>query len=62
MNETEYRGYRIRAYQTKKFFANIVAPGTNAVLRNIPTATLDEGEDVLLSRAKNMVDALIAGK
>ncbi|MFM9848451.1 MAG: hypothetical protein ACKVP3_14975 [Hyphomicrobiaceae bacterium] len=60
MSEITYRRYRIIPRKTGLWFATIVAPGTTMVLREIPKATIAEGEQVLISRAKDIVDKRIA--
>lgn len=44
MSEIAYRRYRIIPRKTGQWFATIVAPGTTMVLREIPKATIAEGE------------------
>lgn len=60
MSEITYRRYRIIPRKTGLWFATIVAPGTTVALRGIPKATIAEGEQVLISRAKDIVDKRIA--
>ena len=57
MLETTYRGYRIRYHCTSGWFTHIYPPGSGLALGgDIITATREEGEQVLLSRACARID------
>lgn len=56
----EYRGYRIKVAQTDKLIATIWAPRVLQSLSVKPTATLKEGEPVLLGRVQAAIDKEIA--
>ena len=55
---TPYRGYRILTQLTKEWFANIFRPGSNRVMTGPPhaTATREEGEQVVIARARDVID------
>ena len=57
MQETEYKSYRIRYHCVAEWFALIFRLGSNLAMggANI-TATVEEGEQVLLSRARARID------
>jgi hypothetical protein len=55
----EYRGYRIKIAQTDRLTATIWAPRVLQSLSVRPTATLKEGEAVLLGRVKAAIDKAI---
>ena len=57
MQETTYKGYRIRYHCTSVWFTHIYPPGLGLALGDdIITATREEGEQVLLSRARARID------
>jgi hypothetical protein len=56
----EYRSYRIKVGRTEKLTATVWAPGEFRALDIRPTATLAEGEIVLIDRARAAIDAEIA--
>lgn len=57
MQETTYKSYRIRYHCTSEWFTHVYPPGSGLALGgNIITATREEGEQVLLSRARARVD------
>jgi hypothetical protein len=64
VQETSYKGYRIRYHKVADWFAQVYPPGSGLALGgDIPKATLQEGEHIMLMRAKAKVDAHIeAGK
>jgi hypothetical protein len=44
------------SHKTGEWFANIAAPRSHGVMATV-TATLDEGESVVIVRAKVLIDA-----
>jgi cation transport regulator ChaC len=59
MKETTYRGYRIFYQYTVEWFGNITRPGRRLRLEEpLPSATLEEGEEVLLRRLRTYIDRL----
>jgi hypothetical protein len=62
MQETSYRNYRIRYHKVTEWFAHVYRPGENKRMSDIPKASLAEGEAVLLSRARAIVDREEAAK
>jgi hypothetical protein len=59
MREVQYRGYSIRFHRTDvRWSAQIRRPGGFMVMRDgFVTATIEEGETVLLERARVRIDA-----
>jgi len=56
-----YKGYRIAVYSPLGYYAVVTPPGGNAVIHfgnRRPTATIVEGADICLERAKALVDGL----
>ena len=57
----EYKGYRIHTNcPGQTWSARIMPPSSTRILSDIPTATREEGENVLLDRARAAIDADIA--
>jgi len=57
MQETTYKGYRIKYHCVAEWFAHIYPPGFPLALGGPTiTASRDEGEQVLLSRARERID------
>ncbi len=59
MKEVTYRGYSIRFHSTPlRWSAQVRRPGGYMILKDgFITATLDEGENILLERARARIDA-----
>ena len=57
----EYRGYRIKVVQSDKLTATIWPPRVLQPLPVKPTATLKEGEVILLGRVQAAIDKEILG-
>ena len=55
-----YRGYRIE-YRKRFRTAFIWAPNSKLAIETIPTATIEEGPDILRSRAYAAIDADLDG-
>jgi len=60
MRETTYQGYRIRFHCTNVWFAHIYRPGLNVMMKEVITASRQEGEQVLLKRVHDQIDEVIA--
>lgn len=60
MPEFEYRGYRIRTLYEKNWQVRIWPPLTPPRLADKVRATRAEGEDACRSRARAVVDAVLA--
>jgi len=56
MQETTYKGYRIRYHQVAEWFAHIYRPGATRLMTEIPKATIQEGEAVLMQRVHVIID------
>lgn len=56
MREVVYRGYKIRYHCSAVWFANIFRPGSPRPIVETPTATRDEGVDILLQRIQQIID------
>jgi hypothetical protein len=57
MQETTYKGYRIKYHCTTEWFAHIYRPGSNSIMSGpIITASREDGEQVLLSRVYARID------
>lgn len=56
MQETFYRGYRIRYHCVAEWFAHIYRPDSKTAMSGIIKASRQEGLDVLLSRARARID------
>lgn len=59
---THYRGFDIHVQASEAWTAEISRPNTGKRWTKSPSATLEEGQDVCVRRAKNLVDAFIALK
>jgi hypothetical protein len=60
-HQEEYKGYRIVIYSPLDHKAVIMPPGRNAVMDfgdRQPSATVVEGLEVCLQRAKSLIDEL----
>jgi len=58
----EYREYRIAIYSPLWHYAVVTPPGSNRVIEfgnDVPTASVVEGPDVCLARARAVVDQLV---
>lgn len=56
-----YKGYRIAVYSPQGHYAVVTPPGGNAVIdfgSRRPTATIVEGAEICLERARALVDEL----
>jgi hypothetical protein len=57
----DHRGFTIWVKQTSEFTANIKRPGAYVYEaldnRDIPRASISEGKDVCVARAKSFIDA-----
>jgi hypothetical protein len=60
MDETTYKGYRIKYHRTIHWFALAWAPGSTRSWTSPPTATRKEGREVLEKRTKDRIDEEIA--
>jgi hypothetical protein len=60
MTEVMYKGFLIRTRRTDEWAALIWRPESKLVMSRAPTATLQEGEKVAISRAEALIDETIA--
>lgn len=51
-----YKRWRIQTQQTRGWHAIMWAPGSSLAQSDFAEATIDEGEEVCLERAKAMID------
>jgi hypothetical protein len=56
MKEELYRGYTIRHHKTDKYFGLIYRPGSPLAMGAKAIATAEEGEAIMLMRAKAIID------
>ena len=56
MKQTNYCGYRISFDCNAEWFALIYAPGAPFPMGDMPKASLQEGEQILLERARAAID------
>lgn len=56
MREYTYKGYRVKIRTTAGFHANIWPPNFGLALSEIPQATREEGEGVLMQRVEETID------
>lgn len=57
MQITHYKGYFIRYHRTTEWLAQIYKAGSNVAIAGTRiTATSDEGEQILLARARARID------
>ncbi len=54
--DATYKGYGIRVRKSDRFYALIFRPGYTRPLKDIPAAEEGEGEDVLVERARQVID------
>jgi len=59
MKEKQHRGWRIRYHCTGEWLAEVYRPGSLMAENGRSVATLEEGEDVVLQRARQKIDELI---
>ena len=57
---TQYRGFDIQLEAADSWSASIVKSATGKRWSRSLTATLDEGQEVCVRRAKNLVDTYLA--
>ncbi|MGJ5151688.1 hypothetical protein [Bradyrhizobium sp. HKCCYLR1023] len=62
MKTLEYRGYILRHHKTDSYFCLIYRPGSNVAMSAKAVASAEEGEAIMLARAKAIVDAEEAKK
>ena len=51
-----HKRYGIRLRKSERLYALIFRPGYTRPMKDIPAADLDEGEDVLLERAREIIE------
>ena len=56
MQETMYRGYRVRYHKVAEWFAHIYRPGASSMMSEKPKATVQEGEALLMVRVRAIID------
>jgi len=56
MEETTYRGYKIRIHKTDKWFSVITRPGDVIAMREPVTAPISENKDDFMRRVKERID------
>jgi hypothetical protein len=56
MEETTYKGYRVKYHCTVNWFALAWAPGSTRVWTAPPIATREEGREILEKRTKDRID------
>lgn len=61
MKEFDYRGYRVRYHCGAEWLAHVFKPGSSHVTPVTLKASLAEGEDALLKRARDRIDAEAPG-
>jgi hypothetical protein len=59
MKEKQHRGWRIRYHCTGEWLAEVYRPGSLRAESELSVATVEEGEDALLQRARQKIDELI---